>query len=70
MAISDTLRQAIRDSGQSVLAIAKAAGIAQPRLHYFLQGRSMTSKNMDALATYFCLVLRPAKGKPSDRKSC
>jgi len=56
--IADQLRQAIEDSGQSVYAIAKAAGIAQPVLHRFYTGeRDLTLSTADKLIEYFGLEL-------------
>ncbi|MDA1054860.1 MAG: helix-turn-helix transcriptional regulator [Planctomycetota bacterium] len=56
--IADQLRQAIEDSGESVYAIAKAAGIAQPVLHRFSTGeRDLTLTTADRLLEYFGLEL-------------
>lgn len=56
--IADQLRRAIEDSGLSVTAIAKAAGIAQPVLHRFYTGeRDLTLTTADKLIVYFGLEL-------------
>jgi hypothetical protein len=60
--MTDTLRQAVRASGLPVLAVAEAAGVAQPRLHTFVKGGDMYGRNLDKLAAYFGLELRPRKG--------
>ncbi|MDA1056011.1 MAG: helix-turn-helix transcriptional regulator [Planctomycetota bacterium] len=60
--IADQLRQAIEDSGESVYAIAKAAGIAQPVLHRFAAGeRDLTLTTADKLLEYFGLELTPTR---------
>jgi hypothetical protein len=69
MSISETLRQAVRASGLPVRAVALAAGVPQPRLHYFLQGKGLTSGNTDRLADYFGLELRPRTRRPRGGKS-
>lgn len=52
--IAGQLRKAIEDSGKSVYAIAKAAGIAQPVLHRFCTGeRDLTLTTADKLLEYF-----------------
>jgi hypothetical protein len=68
MTISDTLRRAVRDSGLTVLAVAEGSGVVQPRLHYFLKGHDLTGKNLDKLAAYFGLELRPVKGKKGAKR--
>jgi hypothetical protein len=68
MTMTETLRRAVRDSGLSVLAVAEAAGVAQPRLRQFLLGGDLYGRNLDKLADYFGLELRPAKGKKGAKR--
>ena len=52
--MAEILKKAIKDSGQSVTAIAKGAGIAQPVLHRFVAGeRDLTLRTADKLLAYF-----------------
>ncbi len=61
--IADTLRTAIAESGETVYAIAKGTGIAQPVLWRFMAGeRDLTLRTADKLLDYFGLEIRP-KGK-------
>ena len=60
--MADTLRKMIRDSGETVAAIARGAGIAQPVLHRFAKGeRSLTLDTAERLVRYFNLELRRRK---------
>lgn len=66
--ISELLRQAVRDSGLSELAIAKRAGIDQSQLNRFQRKeRGLTlasaSKVADALGLKLTLVPKVKKGK-------
>jgi len=62
--MADVLRQAIADSGLTVAAVARGAGIAQPVLHRFAKGeRDLTLDTAEKLVRYFGLVLRPAGPK-------
>ncbi len=62
LTIADALRQAIDESGLSIYAIAKAAGIAQPVLHRFYAGeRDLTLTTADKLIEYFGLELKPKR---------
>lgn len=62
--IADTLRRAIEESGESVYAIAKGSGIAQPVLHRFVAGeRDLTTRTADKLLVYFGFDLVRRKGK-------
>lgn len=57
--IADQLRQAIKDSGDSVNAIARAADIAQPVLHRFCSGeRDLTLTTADKLLSHFGFELK------------
>ena len=58
----ETLRQLIQDSEQSVNALAKASGVAQPILHRFLKGeQGLTLTSAQKLADHFDLELRPRR---------
>jgi plasmid maintenance system antidote protein VapI len=58
--ITDKLRQAVRDAGLSVNAVATAAGIPQPVLHRFMSGeRDLTLRTAQKLADYLGLTLQP-----------
>jgi plasmid maintenance system antidote protein VapI len=57
------LKQLIRESGLSVAAVCRGAGIAQPVLHRFLTGeRDLTLRTAEKLVVYLDLELRP-RGK-------
>jgi plasmid maintenance system antidote protein VapI len=61
LTMAETLRKAIQDSGETVAALARGAGIAQPVLHRFAKGeRDLTLDTAERLARYFNLELRPA----------
>jgi transcriptional regulator with XRE-family HTH domain len=60
MAISEQLRKAIRDSGESAQSIKEKTGVSQPTISRFLNGQSrITIDKADALAAYLGLELRP-----------
>jgi hypothetical protein len=70
MAISDQLRQAIRDCGLSLNQIAKGAGVDQPMLSRFMSSDGQANdirlqRNADKLADYFGLELTPMANKPA-----
>jgi plasmid maintenance system antidote protein VapI len=69
--IAETLRTAITDSDETVYAIAKGTGIAQPVLWRFVAGeRDLTLRTATKLLEYFDLEIRPkAKGKPRQSKA-
>jgi plasmid maintenance system antidote protein VapI len=57
--MADVLRQEVRESGESVNAVAKAAGVAQPVLYRFITGeRDLTLETAQKLADHFGLELR------------
>jgi predicted XRE-type DNA-binding protein len=58
-AITDQLREIIRASGLTQAQVAKLSGVPQPRISEFLRGGSMHSPNLDRLARFFDLELRP-----------
>ena len=58
--MAETLKTAIGQSGETVAAISRAAGIAQPVLHRFVKGeRDVILTTAQRLADYFGLELRP-----------
>ena len=61
---SDQLRQAIRDSNESLYEIARRADVDDGQLYRFVSGaRGLTTKTLDRLCEYLGLELRPAKRK-------
>ena len=61
--IAETLRAMIADSGETVAAVSRGTGIAQPVLHRFVHGeRDLTLRTAEKLLQYFDLELRP-RGK-------
>jgi plasmid maintenance system antidote protein VapI len=62
LTMANILKAAIQESGETVAAIARGAGIAQPVLHRFVAGeRDLTLRTADKLAAYFKLELRKLK---------
>jgi plasmid maintenance system antidote protein VapI len=60
--MADMLRKAVSDTGLTVNAAAKAAGVPQPVLHRFVTGeRDLTLRTAQKLADYFDLELRARK---------
>ena len=56
--MSDTLKRAVRQSGQSWYRIAKDAGIPYATLHAFLSGkRGISLSTLDKLCRYLGLRL-------------
>ena len=56
--MAEILRTTIQSSGESVAAIARNAGIAQPVLYRFVVGeRDLTLRTANKLANYFGLEL-------------
>lgn len=57
--MAETLRKAIERSGETVAAISRGAGIAQPVVHRFAKGeRDLTLDTAEKLSRYFDLELR------------
>jgi plasmid maintenance system antidote protein VapI len=57
---AETLRQAIRDSGISINALAKKLGLHTPQLWEFASGRrDLSMVNADRLMDFFGLEVRP-----------
>lgn len=61
--MAERLRQAIRDSGLSALALSKMTGVAQPRISEFLLGRDIKLTTAQKLADHFGLVLKKPGGR-------
>jgi plasmid maintenance system antidote protein VapI len=65
--LTDQLRQAILDCGQTRYAISKATGIGQDKLSRFINGeRGVSCEVMDKLGEY--LGLRIVADKPKKQK--
>jgi plasmid maintenance system antidote protein VapI len=61
--ITETLKSMIADSGESVNAIARGAGIPQPVLWRFVNDqRDLTLRTAEKLIAYFGLELRLHEG--------
>jgi plasmid maintenance system antidote protein VapI len=68
--ISETLRQAVRDSGLPLQQIAEAAGVERASLSRFIRGQRTLRLDMaDRLAAYFGLQLKPATTKRDGDRS-
>jgi transcriptional regulator with XRE-family HTH domain len=62
--ISDTLRQAVKDSGLTVYRICKDTGLIQDSLRRFMRGETSLRLDLaDKLAEYFGIECRPARRK-------
>jgi hypothetical protein len=62
--ISEQLRQAIRDSGESLCHIANGCGVDDGMLSRFMRSlRGMSTKSVDRLCEYLNLELRESKRK-------
>ncbi len=55
------LREAIRKSGLSALALSKVTGVSQPTITEFLRGADMKLDTAQKLATYLGLELTETK---------
>jgi plasmid maintenance system antidote protein VapI len=68
MTMTETLRKAVRTSGQSMYAIAAAAGLTRPSLSRFMaETQSLRLDMADKLAAYLGLELRPAARRRKGR---
>lgn len=56
--VAEQLRKAIRDSGQSANAIAKATGVDQTLISRFLRGKDMGIERASLVAAYLGLELK------------
>lgn len=65
--IAEILRDAIRNSGQPLLTIAKAAGVAVSTLSEFMSGADMRLSNAEKIAAYLGLELRTEKKRRRDQ---
>jgi hypothetical protein len=60
--VSETLRKVIQDSGLSLYAVAKDAGIGYAMIHRFMAGeRGLAQGTIDILCEHFGLELRKRK---------
>lgn len=61
--MSETLRNAVLETGLPLLQIAQAAGVERASLSRFVRGeRTLRLDMAGRLAAYFGLELRPARG--------
>ena len=56
--MADILRARIRESGKTLVEIANAAGVPQPRLTVFMQGKDIRLTTAQKLADHFGLMLK------------
>ncbi len=62
--LSERLRRAIVESGESQIALARATGVQRASIARFLRGdQSLRLDKAGALAAYFGLELRPTRGR-------
>ena len=56
--MSETIRQVILDSGETLYRVSKDSGVTYAPLHRFVQGaRGLSMENLDALCEYLGLSL-------------
>jgi plasmid maintenance system antidote protein VapI len=66
--VTDQLRRAVEECGQTRYAISKATGIPASVLSRFVaDGRGLRSENIDRLCAYLGLVLTAKIGKRSTK---
>lgn len=67
MSISESIRQAARNSGQTQVELATGAGISQGAISSFLRGGELRSASLDKLAAYLGVEAKVPKRlkKPS-----
>lgn len=63
--MADRLREAIRASGLSALALSRLTGVAQPRISEFLNGRDIKLTTAQKLADHFGLKLDSSRKSKS-----
>jgi transcriptional regulator with XRE-family HTH domain len=69
MSIVQQLRQIIVDSGKTQVEIESETGIPQPTMSKFMSGkRGLRLTDIDKLAVYFGLELRPAEAPKKPAK--
>ncbi len=62
--MTDTLRQAVKQSGETLYAISKATGVNHDSLTRFMRGdTSLRLDVADKLAAYLGIETRPARRK-------
>ena len=61
--VSDTLRKALKRSGQTRYAVSKATGIPESVLSRFAHGQPLRGATIDKLADYLGLALMVKAGK-------
>ena len=62
--MTEALRRAVKDSGESLYAICKATGLNEDALSRFMRGQqSMRLDLADKLAGYFGIEVRPTPRK-------
>lgn len=67
--LSDQIREAIENCGQTRYAISKATGISQATFSRFMSGeRGLPMKTLDRLADYLDLNLAPATARRTRRQ--
>lgn len=59
--LAETLRNAIRKSGESANALAQATGVPQPTITRFLAGADMKLETASKIAVYLGLELKAKK---------
>lgn len=60
--ITEELKNAIAESGESPYAVSKNTGIPYPSIWHFVYGESLLSgKTINTLCDYYGLSLRPVK---------
>jgi len=59
--IADKLRDAIRSSGETALALAKKTGVPQSTISRFLHGTDMRLSRASKIAKYLELDLQPRR---------
>jgi len=69
--MANKLRDAIRNSGVSLLAFSKLCGVPQPQLFHFMNGKDIRLVTAQKLADYlgFTLVKGPPKNPPKPKRS-
>jgi len=70
VSLTERLRQAIRESGESYNALSRATGLAVPVISRFAKAeRSLKIESADKLAAYFGLELCPIRPSKKGRTS-
>jgi hypothetical protein len=66
--MAEILRDAIRKSGYSGLALSKRTGVPQERISGFLRGHNIRLAYFDKLADFFGLALQPKRSERATRR--